>query len=549
MKNILVADDEKFIREGIAGSIKKEFGDNVNVFTARNGKLAFEMICSSENQIDIVLTDIIMPELSRLELIQNVREKGIPCEFIILSSYDDFSYAQKAIRTGVCEYILKPCENKMIFDTIRKVSEKIENQKKEKNFSKQTINSMLGSWFDGKINFSEVKNYIAFDSNANSKSNSTAQTARLFVIPYIMYKKSEQSCFNVISKIQEKIENAVCFFKESHIFILIPAKNYSGKNFSCSQLIKLLEEIKENESCNQPIIISEVFTPESENSQIFSKIKETISLLYYFKERSTIYTESINFLQNPPQEKISQIYKELAEKLFNSENESEGESPEIKKNEIEGLENELKKILELCAKKMYSFEALKKLTLNFFLFYFAQSKAYKSSDINELISVDRISNATSLEKLFLAAKEAVLSISKNQTALSTGNFTKQVRKVIDYVEKNYSNPALSLQKITQEQVYMNVDYLGKLFKRETGEKFSNFVLEKRIEKAKLFMEDVDLSIAEIADMTGFSNNPSYFSQIFRKVTGLTPREYREKHQGFRIIKKSDNDKRTSTTQK
>lgn len=542
MKTILVADDEKIIRDGIAGSIKKEFGENVNILTARNGKAALEAVCSKENHVDIVLTDIIMPELSGIELITECRKKNIPCEFIILSSYDDFSYAQSAIRNGVCEYILKPCGNKEIFETIKKVCNKVDSNKRDREFSIQTKNSILCSWFEGKTDFSQIKEYLGIN---------TERHFRLFVLQYFLYSKTKskvtsQKLFSAISQIESFIDNSVCFYKESHIFVLISSQSKT----SCSDSLSVFEKIKNQLSgisdqdtelpettstlsetkpdtdsfentCiagKFPVIISEPFTPDS-SKEVFEKVKETLCLLYYFKDRNAVYTEKIEFSKTPDAENVNAHYKELGEKIFNLT------ETEISEKEIT---EELKKIALICAKKMYSFETVKKLTLTFFLSYITKTKFYKDSDLPEIINVDRITKAQNFENLYLAAKESVSSIIKKQKELFSTNYTKQIRKVIEYVNKNYSDSALSLLKVTQEEVYMNPDYLGKLFKKETGQKFSTFLFEKRMEIAKELMEDIDLSIAEIAYKTGFGSNPSYFSQMFRKETGYTPSEYREK---------------------
>ena len=74
---------------------------------------------------------------------------------------------------------------------------------------------------------------------------------------------------------------------------------------------------------------------------------------------------------------------------------------------------------------------------------------------------------------------------------------------------------------------MNADYIGKLFKKETGEKFSNFVMKLRIEKAVLAMNSSeDVKVFELAGKVRIGDNPQYFSQVFKKVTGCTPSEYK-----------------------
>ncbi len=104
--------------------------------------------------------------------------------------------------------------------------------------------------------------------------------------------------------------------------------------------------------------------------------------------------------------------------------------------------------------------------------------------------------------------------------------TTIVRKVIDIVEAQLGNSELSLNLVAHEMLYMNADYLGKLFKKETGEKFSNYVVKARIKKAtSLMASDPDIKIFEMAELLGFGDNPQYFSQVFKKQMGCTPSEY------------------------
>jgi two-component system response regulator YesN len=109
-----------------------------------------------------------------------------------------------------------------------------------------------------------------------------------------------------------------------------------------------------------------------------------------------------------------------------------------------------------------------------------------------------------------------------------------ISKVIDIVNEHIDDPNLSLQWVANEMLYMNADYLGKLFKKETGEKFSNFLTRIRIEKAIQIIEtESDVKIFELAEKIGFGENSQYFSQVFKKQTGYTPSEYkRESVQGF-----------------
>jgi two-component system response regulator YesN len=98
------------------------------------------------------------------------------------------------------------------------------------------------------------------------------------------------------------------------------------------------------------------------------------------------------------------------------------------------------------------------------------------------------------------------------------------------IDKNIANPELSLKWIANNIMYMNEDYLGKQFKKEMKENFSDYLRKKKINLAKeLLLTQQEKNIYEIFAMLGFNINTRYFSQVFKKQTGLTPSAYRKKH--------------------
>ena len=104
-----------------------------------------------------------------------------------------------------------------------------------------------------------------------------------------------------------------------------------------------------------------------------------------------------------------------------------------------------------------------------------------------------------------------------------------IKKILLLIDEHLADEKLSLSFIANQILYVSVDYLGKLFKTETGEKFSKYVTDKRIKKAKeLFLSDPAIAVNEVALLTGFGYNAQYFSKVFKSCTGYTPKEYHNK---------------------
>lgn len=103
-----------------------------------------------------------------------------------------------------------------------------------------------------------------------------------------------------------------------------------------------------------------------------------------------------------------------------------------------------------------------------------------------------------------------------------------IDKITRYVNEHISDPDMTLKTISETFLYMNVDYVGKKFLKGTGRRFSAFLSEVRINKAKQLLESGELdSIGTVAEKVGCGNNPQYFSQLFKKHTGVTPTEYQK----------------------
>ena len=104
-----------------------------------------------------------------------------------------------------------------------------------------------------------------------------------------------------------------------------------------------------------------------------------------------------------------------------------------------------------------------------------------------------------------------------------------IRIIKTYVRANIADPNLSLGQISQNELFMNADYVSKQFAKKTGERFSAYVTRKRVELACALLTSGNLRVNEVAEQTGFGNNIQYFSRIFKKNTGITPSEYQRIH--------------------
>ncbi|WP_223592543.1 helix-turn-helix domain-containing protein [Neobacillus bataviensis] len=108
-------------------------------------------------------------------------------------------------------------------------------------------------------------------------------------------------------------------------------------------------------------------------------------------------------------------------------------------------------------------------------------------------------------------------------------YSRVINQVIDEIDRHLSNPELTLKWLAKEILFMNKDYLGKQFKKETGQTFTEYLMHYRMIRAKeLITQSNQLQICDVAEKIGFINNPAYFSRAFKKFTGLSPLTYQKK---------------------
>ena len=166
MWKVLIADDEPKIRQGLKNTLES-FGLPIQVCAeARNGLEALDK--AGEYQPDILLVDICMPKLSGIEFLQKIRDLKLDCKVIIISGFNEFSYAQQVIPLGVSSYLLKPIPEDALRNEVMKVTESLEKERKSRNYNdlmkrQITRNSsylrdvFFRSWLDGQLSESEIR--------------------------------------------------------------------------------------------------------------------------------------------------------------------------------------------------------------------------------------------------------------------------------------------------------------------------------------------------------------------------------------------------------
>lgn len=328
MYKLVIADDEKIIRESVRDLIPWDELDIEVCACCRNGLEALDAV--QDTGADIIMTDIRMPGINGLELIEKIKGIDEHIQFIILTGYSEFEYARQAIRFGVREYLLKPISEEEIIPAVIHAKEAIPTHGISKTL--QILTALM-----------------------EMRSRNEAEQAQQCLRHYLLHFRKEEDLRNVGLELLIRL----------HIYF---------ENLSPEALTAFEKEIKQ---------ISERFE-----------------------------------LQQEIQSRIMHL-----------------------------------------------------------LFEHQEGKSSLADRVGE------------------------------------------------YVKQHLEDENLSLKFIAENVLYVNVNYLSRAFTKQTGEKFSVFLNRTRIEKAQRILRKGIMNIHQIAEVVGFGSNPQYFSQVFKKYTGLTPSEY------------------------
>ncbi|MBU3099118.1 MULTISPECIES: response regulator transcription factor [Clostridium] len=513
MYKVLIVDDERIIREGIANSIEwNKYGFSL-CGMAQNGIDAYEII----KQIvpEVVITDIKMPGMGGLELISRIYKEYPQIIFIILSGYGEFEFANKAMKYGVKYYLLKPCDEDEIIKILKKIAiEKKEKEKKDKfltdiNDNLKKVLPQVGEQF--------LRDFII---GVNYSKLECEYFLRLFDIKETKFKLVVFKLDNGVDLLEKFALKNIAYdilnqnvvylstILDNNILLLI-------KSIDLSMLTDLLSQIKDifNKYFKYDICIGVSNENSFESIQkMYLEVKECLKCEFYLGDNKIITEKIIEF--NKSQDNLNDsTYNEMI-------------AVSVKTGNIESLNFQLDSFFHKIYQEKVEIEMAKNYCFEIFLIILRQGNHKEVSSYAK--GLYEIQDKSTLKQISVYIKYIANEIAKKNFDNNTENYGAIISTVINCVENNIQNYELSLTWIAKKVLFINENYLGKLFYKHTNEKFSKYVVRLRMEKAiELIRSKKDYKVYEITEQIGFGDNTQYFSQVFKKYTGYTPSEYRK----------------------
>lgn len=489
MLKMMIVDDEKIIRDSMRDSIDWNSVGIEIMGLCKNGLEAYDMIL--DESPDIVLTDIRMPALSGLELIQRITQTGQDIEFIILSGYSEFSYAKEAMRYGIKHYLLKPCNEEELVEVVQEAAracyqKKINQTENQRYFQENIFRNMIVECFS-----EENPDYSAILAQYEPYMN-FAQVNFEMISLYHVEKERRESIVNRLREYHLASAPSVsCYFLNIDDQVIMIFESYDYDYLRLDNLVKAFSD-----------------SNQAAGRQSFLNL---FALLHELRHR-VLAARKVRLLQN---DKWIRIHShntayDTAEQL--KEKINADQDPLVLMREISQALQAIEDV-----------EALKMVVTNIFM-NISQRQANGYMTFQILEQLNKVSSGNQAHEIRRTALEQLLPILTEGVAIHTGK--EFIDKTIGYVHQNLSDPELSLKKIAETELFMNVGYLSRQFQKYVGCKFSAFLAQTRIEEAKRIMAtDPNATVQDVAVAVGCGNNPQYFSLLFKKHTGCKAIDY------------------------
>ncbi|MFZ5351423.1 MAG: response regulator transcription factor [Bacillota bacterium] len=529
---LLIADDEYLVIDSLKMIIAKNIKDIDIVGTAVSGREAIEK--AVELKPDIVFMDIHMPGIDGMEALRQIRTANSDIAFVILTAYDFFDYAKEAINLGVSEYLLKPINKQKVIETIEKLKENIKHKRKS-----------LIRELELKEKLNRITPYI----------EEQFISYHLFNIGTVRDIEFYEDIFKVELKqgyamtiLLEHFEGEI---KEDSIKLSIEKQNlYEAFRLELKRLCPCLignplldritafipveDELDTYEIRNRSIQIAK---------RIIDKVRVNTSLKYKIgigrRYRVDCLTKSFNeayIAASVPDGQGIMHFEDITPSNNDTDNypahfESTFANRIVSCN-IRGAMEVFKEIF-FWLKNSYCSDTDKvKSRLIDLIFVTDKALPYKLADMSKMKQgyVTGILKSSSFEELESQFVQFLSDLSFELESRRKSELDGIIPNVLKYLDDNYYKN-ITLDDAAK-RVNLSYHYFGKIFKDEVGKNFVDYLTELRIEKSMRFLSNSKISIKEICHKIGY-NDPNYYCKIFKKITGMTPTEYRSSIQNVR----------------
>ena len=530
MYSVFVVDDEPIVLEGIRSKIDWESSGFTFAGEAGDGEIALSML--HELKPDILITDIKMPFMDGLELSAAIKKIQPWIKIIILSGHDEFDYAKKAISIGIEDYLLKPFTPDELLKSLNKTASQIDRERKQLSDISKLKEELKSSEV---LKKKEFLNNLVHGVQDMALTMQKSQELGLNLISRF-YKvlisritsltdsqQNQQEACSLLNSYSASWEQADCFFHHSNLLVCI---------FKGSTREELDESI-----FHAAEAIGHIAT-KNNDCTVLTAIGKTVE---HLSQLNLSYEDAKQILQTENIESQNRIIssEDLEHMGTETGSKTAGGLVDLKENDplVDRLKyagkNDISVIIEesmaLIRNNPGQFSVFASYILVDLIFSVSKLVEKLGGDIKELkpeiLQRKFVDNAVNNEEDFRQKVEQVLTFALEfRDSKMTGKYGDVILKAKRFIEENYADQNTTLTSVA-EAVALSPNHFSTIFSQECNTTFIEYLTNVRIENAKRLIRETEMKGYDIAYECGFSD-PHYFSYIFKKNTGMSPREYK-----------------------
>lgn len=512
MYKVIVVEDDRIIRRGICQSIKWDEHGFIVAGEAGDGEVALGLI--EKEQPQVVISDINMPFMDGLEMAKKIKEISPETRIIFLTGYEDFKYAQQAVKLKAYDYLLKPVDSDQLLHKVKDAAADWERETKKEKRIIESLPYLQQKFFQelmkGGEKWMDMEKELA---ELGVELEGPDYAAVLVHSSLGFHDECKRRMTEIISSL---------FSRGNYIVIDVDPKEYAillslehENDVRKGQLVQQLFD-----GCNA-LGHSVTITLGRTYPNLFELGKSLLESRLAMDLRHIMGTGKIFSFEDTAssKEETESRIKELESEL---ENQIKLGIPE----KVSETLNQLNKaILE---KKSVPLTDLKIIALKFSTMLFFEVEKWKKEEIKSFNSSDvyqDIIKMETLSEMMEILNRLIQQWNDEMSKKEDKNHFSHVDQAIMYIKEHFHESTLTLKKVA-EFIHVSTPYLSNLFKLEKGINFGDFLLELRMKKAMEELRKGDKKTYEVCEKVGY-NNPQYFSICFKKFTGYTPAEYKK----------------------
>lgn len=522
MYNVFLVDDEPIVLEGIRSKIDWESSGFNFAGEATDGEIALSMI--HELKPDILITDIKMPFMDGLQLAAAVKKFQPWIKIIILSGHDEFDYAKKAISIGIEDYLLKPFTSEEVINSLKKAAFQIDKERTQLSDITKMREALKSR--DMLLRKDFLNNLVHGSTDMNSIIKKCQELGIDLISRYykILISKinsktdnsnTEEEACSRLNSYSLSWDQTITFFHHSNQLVCI-CKGMSSSELE-ENVYRIAESIEhiatQNPDCTVLISIGKTVEHLSSISESYEDAKYIISKSNFENQSRIINSDDIqmngsgfmDLKENDP----------LVDRLKYAN-----------KTDIEAIIQESMELIHNNPGQLKVFASYLLVDLIFAVSKLIENLGGNLKEIKpEFVQRNFIDNSVDNEDRFQKTVEEVLNFAlEYRDSKMIGRYGDVILKAKEYIDKNYADQNTTLTTVA-EVVCLSPNHFSTIFSQECKTTFIEYLTNVRIENAKRLIKNTDMKGYDIAYECGFSD-PHYFSYIFKKNTGLTPREFK-----------------------